>query len=473
MTSPDVLDALRLLQTGRLREAAIKLKHLREGRPDAPDVLQAAAMVAMQRGDFVTAEDVCAAWVKSMPEHPLPQARLGTAQMHQGRFDDARSTLDQGLKKYADDPHLTRARAELAEREGQPKDAWQRIEPLQQHDDPSIRVEAARVALAAGHAEVAQAIAEVLLAEASVPTIVHRRAAFVRARALETQGDLEKAWDAYVAANKVGARPFDPAAYDDYVNRIIAAYPRPIETDEKPLAEDVVFVVGSPRTGSSLLERIVDAHPEGYGLGEISLGGELLQHIPAQGKQPWFSRSHKLSPADQQKMQSTYLTPLRELSPNVKRRLDKNLTNLSRIGLLGQLFPGAKAVICQREPIPCGLSCFVQDLSPAGFPWSSDPAHIARALRAQSRLCAHWLETKPLTMIDVRYEDFVAGGEAAQRGLIEGIGLEWDPACAKFHSQKGRGTTTSSYAQVQKPMHASANQAGSKWGDRLELFRCP
>jgi Flp pilus assembly protein TadD len=97
MTSPDVMAALRLMEGGRLREAALKLKRLREGHPDAADVLQAEAMVAMRRGDFVTAENACAAWEHCMPSQPLPKARLGTAQLHQGRFDDARSTLDQAL----------------------------------------------------------------------------------------------------------------------------------------------------------------------------------------------------------------------------------------------------------------------------------------------------------------------------------------------------------------------------------------
>lgn len=471
MTSPDVLAALRLMESGRLREAALKLKQLRQGHPDAPDVLQAEAMVAMQRGDFVTAENACAAWVKCMPDHPLPKSRLGATQLHQGRFDDARSTLDQALTKHPTDPHLTRARAELAEREGNPEDAWQRLEPLRQHEDPGIRAEAARVALSAGHAEAAQAGAESLLRDTEVPTIVHRRAAFVRARALEAQDQLDAAWDAYVAANRIGALPFNPDAYDEYVNHIIAAYPAATEGNREALAEDVVLVVGSPRTGSSLLERILDAHPEAHGLGEIRLGGELLQHLPSDGKKPWFTRAHNLSPHEQSKLRELYLSPLRELAPNVKKRVDKNLTNLARIGLLGQLLPGATALVCQRDPIPCGLSCFVQDLSTAGFPWSSQPDHIRRALRAQTRLCKHWLETAPLRMIDVQYEAFVGGGEATQRNLIEQLGLDWDPACASFHMPRGRGTTTSSYAQVQQPMHDSANQAGQKWGDRLELFR--
>ena len=471
MTSPDVMAALRLMEGGRLREAAVKLKQLREGHPDAADVLQAEAMVAMRRGDFVTAENACAAWEQCMPSQTLPKARLGTAQLHQGRFDDARTTLDQALVDHPNDPHLTRARAELAEREGHSEDAWQRLEPLREHEDPGIRAEAARVALSAGHAQIAQAGAESLLRDTAVPTIVHRRAAFVRARALEAQDQLDLAWNAYVAANRIGARPFNPDAYDEYVNQIIAAFPSTPDGDQEPLAEDVVLVVGSPRTGSSLLERILDAHADAQGLGEISLGGELLQHLPADGQKPWFSRAHNLSAAVQTKLRDLYLSPLRELSPNVKKRVDKNLTNLARLGLLGQILPGATALVCQRDPIPCGLSCFVQDLSTAGFPWSSQPDHIRRALRAQTRLCNHWLETTPLRMIDMPYESFVGGGESAQRELIDQLGLHWDPACAAFHLPRGRGTTTSSYAQVQQPMHASANQAGEKWGERLELFR--
>ena len=470
MTSPDVLAALRLMEGGQLREAALKLKHLRQGQPNDAEVLQAEAMVAMRRGDFGTAENACAAWEQCMPNLPLPKARLGAAQLHQGRFDDARTTLDQALVDHPNDPHLTRARAELAEREGQPEDAWQQLEPLREHEDPGIRAEAARVALSAGHAEIAQAGAEALLRETAVPTMVYRRAAFVRARALEVQEQLDLAWNAYVAANRIGARPFNPDAYDEYVNQIMAAFPSVPDGDREPLAKDVVLIVGSPRTGSTLLERILDAHSEAQGLGEISLGGELLQHLPSDGQKPWFSRARNLSAAVQHKLRDLYLSPVRELAPNVTKRVDKNLTNLARIGLLGQLLPGATALVCQREPIPCGLSCFVQDLSTAGFPWSSQPDHIRRALQAQTRLCQHWLETTPLRTIDVQYEVFVGEGEAAQRKLIDQLGLDWDPACASFFLPRGRGTTTSSYAQVQQPMHASANQAGEKWGERLKLF---
>ena len=151
-----------------------------------------------------------AAWEHCMPSQPLPKARLGTAQLHQGRFDDARSTLDQALVDHPNDPHLTRARAELSEREGHSEDAWQRLEPLREHEDPGIRAEAARVALSAGHAEIAQAAAESLLRDTAVPTIVHRRAAFVRARALEAQDQLDLAWNAYVAANRNRRPPVQP-----------------------------------------------------------------------------------------------------------------------------------------------------------------------------------------------------------------------------------------------------------------------
>ena len=85
--------------------------------------------------------------------------------------------------------------------------------------------------------------------------------------------------------------------------------------------------------------------------------------------------------------------------------------------------PEPPRLVCQRDPVPCGLSCFVQDLSTAGFPWSSEPDHIRRALQAQTRLCKHWLETKPLRMIDMPYESFVGGGESAQRELIDRLGL--------------------------------------------------
>ena len=109
MTSPDVMAALRLMEGGRLREAALKTQTTPSRSTNAADVLQAEAMVAMRRGDFVTAESACAAWEHCMPSQPLPKARLGTAQLHQGRFDDARSTLDQALVDHPNDPHLTRA----------------------------------------------------------------------------------------------------------------------------------------------------------------------------------------------------------------------------------------------------------------------------------------------------------------------------------------------------------------------------
>ena len=158
----------------------------------------------------------------------------------------------------------------------------------------------------------------------------------------------------------IGARPFNPDAYDEYVNQIIAAFPFRPDEDQDPLAEDVVLVVGSPRTGSSLLERILDAHADAQGLGEISLGGELLQHLPSDGQKPWFSRAHNLNAAVQAKLRELYLSPLRELSPNVKKRVDKNLTNLARVGLLGQLLPGATArwyADAILSPVVCRALC--------------------------------------------------------------------------------------------------------------------
>ena len=337
----------------------------------------------------------------------------------------------------------------MAEREGHPEDAWERLEPLREHEDPGIRAEAAQVALSAGHAEIAQAGAESLLRDTAVPTIVHRRAAFVRARALEAQDQLDLAWNAYVAANRIGARPFNPDAYDEYVNQIIAAFPSRPDEDQEPLAEDVVLVVGSPRTGSSLLERILDAHADVQGLGEISLGGELLQHLPSDGQKPWFSRAHNLSAAVQTKLRDLYFHRCVNCRPTSKNGWTKTSPTWPELACWDNFSPGPPHWCANATLSTVGCRALCKIFPPLASRGRVNPITFAEPLQV-----LHWLRKSTCR------KTFVCGGESAQRELIDRLGLDWDPACVPPTKRPGY------HHQFLRPSAAAHARSQNGWGDK-------
>ena len=207
-----------------------------------------------------------------------------------------------------------------------------------------------------------------------------------------------------------------------------------------------VFVVGLPRTGTTLVERIIASHPAMRSVGETSAFAAALADAATAGK----------SGADPSSLGRTYLEKASLIRLPVDARfVDKTLENYLHCGLIHVALPRAKIIMVQRRPMDACWAMYKAHFA-GKFAFSYCQEELADYYLAYRRLTAHWKATlPPHTLLDINYEDIVRDQEAASRRMIEFVGLPWDDEVLRFHESKAPSATASA-VQVRRPIYASS-----------------
>ena len=212
-------------------------------------------------------------------------------------------------------------------------------------------------------------------------------------------------------------------------------------------SEVPVFIVGMPRSGTTLVEQIAASHPAVFGAGERDDIGALA------GAQ-FPGGTADLDAVAAGTLARTHLERMRDLAGEALRITDKTPVNFLYLGLIALLFPRARIVHCRREARDVCLSCYFQNFV-AGLPWATDLADLGRYHRAYRRIMDHWHQVLPLTILDVDYQDLVAAPEEGSRRIVDFLGLPWDDACLDFHRSR-RTVRSAANWQVRRPIYATS-----------------
>ena len=218
-----------------------------------------------------------------------------------------------------------------------------------------------------------------------------------------------------------------------------------------------IFIVGMPRSGTTLVEQILASHPQVFGAGELSLLERLVidRLGPSLSPTERARRLADLTAADLDALGAAYTAGVSALAPEAARITDKMPSNLRLAGLIRLILPNARIVSCRRDPIDTGLSCYARKFS-RGQPFAYDLRELGTYARAYGRLADHWRDVLPPDcLLEVNYEDVVADLEGQARRLIAFCGLGWDDACLDFH-QKARTVRTASVNQVRQPIYGAS-----------------
>jgi hypothetical protein len=230
-----------------------------------------------------------------------------------------------------------------------------------------------------------------------------------------------------------------------------------------------VFIVGMPRSGTSLAEQILASHPKVFGAGEFPDFPELATAAlrPRNSRETSFPEVIPHISADQfRTLGERYCKQLAALAPTATRITDKMMINFRFTGLINLALPNARIIHTRRDPVDTCLSCF-SILFTGSQPHTYDLAELGRYYRAYDRLMAHWREVLPEgAMLEVRYEELVADLEGQARRMIAHCGLEWDPACLNFH-KNDRPVRTASALQVRQPIYQTSV---GRWRPQDELL---
>ena len=221
--------------------------------------------------------------------------------------------------------------------------------------------------------------------------------------------------------------------------------------DERP-----VFIVGMPRSGTTLTEQILASHPKVHGLGELPVMrkiGQALKYGSAEPKE-FADAVTAMNAGQTRKLAEQYLRVMERTPAGTLRGTDKNPHNYEMLGVIALLFPRARVIHCRRDPMDTCVSCFTQNFNDS-HGYNSDLAVLGQYYREYRALMDHWHEVLPLAMFELRYEDMVADQERVSRRLIDFVGLDWDDACLEFFKTE-RTVSTPSRWQVRQPIYSTS-----------------
>jgi tetratricopeptide (TPR) repeat protein len=285
---------------------------------------------------------------------------------------------------------------------------------------------------------------------------------FALGKAYADLKDFSRSFKHLVAGNaaKRATIAYDENATLDLFDRIEKTFTRELIEkktgggDPSPLP---IFVLGMPRSGTTLIEQIIASHPAVHGAGELQTLNDvaLSIHGPDGAKLPYPEFVPLVDAAALRQIGSRYVSLLGQLAPGGERITDKMPSNYYFAGLIHLALPNARIIHSMRDPVDTCISCFSKLFS-AEQNHTYDLGEIGRYYRRYQQLMLHWRDVLPPDRIlDVRYEDIVADLEGQARRIIAHCGLPWDERCLAFHKTE-RPIRTASASQVRRPIYKSA-----------------
>jgi tetratricopeptide (TPR) repeat protein len=216
-----------------------------------------------------------------------------------------------------------------------------------------------------------------------------------------------------------------------------------------------LFVIGMPRSGTTLVEQILSQHASVFGAGELQDFHRLVEALPGRSNTV-ESYPACVTDIDRQTIHNLaeeHLQRLTKLDQGASFVVDKMPLNFLHLGLIATLFPNARIIHCRRDPLDSCLSCYFQFFPGMNFAW--DLGDLGAFYRQYVRLMAHWGEVLPLRMMEVQYEDLVSNQEAVSRQMVAFCGLDWDDRFLAFHDNPRR-VHTASTLQVRRPIYTTS-----------------
>jgi len=417
------------------------------------------------RGNFEEAARYYRAARGFDPGNVMAQHGLGLALLEQGRLDEAEACFREALRL---DPNLAATWAGLARLQAERGEFDRSCESARSAlaIEPKLPDAYCRLAtnLKGRLPEAEFQVMEGLLDQKTLSDDTRASLHFCLAAVFDARGLYSRAAALVETANvlKASARAargqsYYPDPHSRFIDGMIATFTPDFlarrsdwgEPDPRP-----VFVVGLPRSGTTLVEQVLASHSQVYGAGELPEARRIFGSLPELVGQPSldpFEALNALDPVSAQTAARRYLDHLNGSVPlTAARVVDKMPDNLELLGLIALLWPGARVIVCGRDLRDIAVSCRQTDFVSIG--WTNNWEHLARRFADHQRILQHWKRTRPLEWLDVRYEDLVVDLEAQARRLVDYLGLDWEPACLEFHATR-RVVRTASMQQVRQPIH--------------------
>ncbi|HWZ64805.1 MAG TPA: sulfotransferase [Steroidobacteraceae bacterium] len=447
---------------GTLEDAARCFGRALSLAPDSASALNNLGAVLVRLNRLDDAEALLRRAAKLEPGNADAASNLGQALILKGRFDEARTELDRALALKPRFPEALVSRGRLAMEAGEHASAVELFDAAIEaspdcaaaHQNRTLVTRAERGAPWVARLEAAYARRQSLAPEACVALN------FAMAKVREELGEYDAAFSAYAEANRgrLKLRPFDEAAEEHFHTtlaalggQLLASGAQDASIPPDAAAHVPVFVVGMPRSGTSLIEQVLASHAAISGAGELPLIGELLARLPSDA--PAAPAERRALCERLRALGAEYCGRVWGADLKTRFVVDKMPGNYRFLGLIALMLPQARIIHVRRDPLDTCLSCFATPFTD-GHDYASDLSALARQYLRYERHMQHWRAVLPPgRILEVRYEDLINDLEGQARRMLGHIGVPWDENCLRFH-RTARPVRTASMAQVRQPIYS-------------------
>ncbi len=415
--------------------------------------------VALEQGDFDDALRRLEKCEAARPKEPRVQFYLGRTLLQLGRAREAVARFDRVLRESPGSVSAIHAKALSLERLGEAEAAQALLEPLITAGTEPASTASLYARLTSQHGPAGAALDYLggQLDRTDRTPSERQGMLYTLAKICDAAGEYDRAFAAAREANEIDPPPFDPAAFREQIRHqmeVFSAASLPRLSVSSVRSDVPVFIAGLPRSGTTLVEQILDAHPLMHGAGELihlpQLVGALQMELSS--FEPYPMCLEDLTPQRATVLGRAYRSHLQSFSPRARRIIDKTLDNAEHLGLISLLLPGARTIVCQRDPLDTCISCYLNPIVARRFGYVCHLRHLGLAYRQMERLLEHWRQVLPLSMTTVVYEQLVNDPAPVSQRLVQFCGLDWDDRCLKFYAS-GRAVMTLSFDQVNRPVY--------------------
>lgn len=436
-----------------------------EAQPEDPAARHALAQAAFETGHYRRAMDAYRPLLAAQPENPHLLTAYARICLHAQEFDAALAALNRAEAVQPELPEMLAAKGLMLTYLGQ-FEAAERYTRRCLAQNPHYAPAYTQLSqLTRGRLDDAERRTLEELANADAVPAEHRATAmFALADAFDAGGDVDSAFDAYQRANRLRrerARSeglgYDPAAMTARMDRIIELFDSPAEGGPAPTGLQPIFIVGMPRSGTTLLESALSAHSRVIAGGERVMMRELLEACLTGGALP--------NPAQCRQWAADYLQEA-PAAGAADHLTDKHPLNFEAVGLIARLFPDAPILHVRRNPRETALSIFRHEFSKF-WTFAHRLEDIGHYYGQYARLMAHWERIHPGRVLTLQYEDLARDFDAAIPAVLTWCGLDWEPQCGGFQSAP-RPISTFSAVQAREPVTIRIGKA-----DRYQRHLAP
>jgi tetratricopeptide (TPR) repeat protein len=450
---------------GKLDEAVRWFEQAVQLEPQNASFRVNLASVLSERHDFATAEKHLQTILQREPANPDARGALGKLRYEQGRLEEARAEYRAVLRTHPEHPNLNYVLGEVLLELNQQEEAVACFRAAlrgKPNYAPALSQLAThlRGKLPAQEQQTLRRLAD----DPHVPGPDRSLVLFGLAQVCDAHSDyeeaarhLEQANALELAARRQRGQGYNPNVHVGFVNRLLTVFTLEFFDRVRGFGADSerpVFIVGLPRSGTSLLEQVLASHSRVFGAGELRLAREGFEELGRGSDEAAETRAlEALKGIDADTVQwlaRTHLDRLNALNATAARIIDKMPDNYMYLGLLALLFPKARFLHCRRDLRDVAVSCWITQFR--AIPWANDPEHLASRFVQYQHIMEHWRRVLPVPVLDVDYEEMVGDLELVARRVVAFCGLDWEPACLEFH-RSPRPVRTASIMQVRQPIY--------------------